>query len=103
MRSEGEAAFSGCGYTLSCKTSLALGINVGMETGVGLLNSISEEQVVAIWRCRLQVSTEFITECGRKIKVIYPGRMNSDHGADFRGHCSFFPGRLPLSSGKNEQ
>ncbi len=45
---------------------------------------VSEKQVVKIWQHQLLDRTELATEEGEPIKVIYPGRINDDRGADFR-------------------
>jgi len=49
-----------------------------------LINGISESQVVEIWRHQLLDRTELATESGELIRIIYPGRLNDDQGADFR-------------------
>jgi hypothetical protein len=45
-------------------------------------NAIPERQVVAIWQRRLTGRTDLVTEEGEPIKIIYPGRINDDRGAD---------------------
>jgi len=49
-----------------------------------LSNSLPESQVIKTWQCLLLNRTELITEEGQPIRVIYPGRLNSDRGPDFR-------------------
>ena len=46
--------------------------------------SISEKQVVKIWQHQLLDRTELTTEEGEMIRIIHPGRINDDRGADFR-------------------
>jgi len=48
------------------------------------MNSLSEKQVVGIWQHQLLDGKELTTEGGEPIRIIYPGRVNDDHGADFR-------------------
>ncbi len=45
---------------------------------------LSERQLVKIWQHQLLDKTELITEGSEPVKVIYPGRINDDQGADFR-------------------
>jgi len=49
-----------------------------------LISNLSERQIVKIWQHQLLDRTELATEEGEQIKIIYPGRMNDDQGADFR-------------------
>jgi len=49
-----------------------------------LINNVPESQIVKIWQHLLLDRTELITEGGEPIKLIYPGRVNDDRGADFR-------------------
>ncbi|MFQ5996911.1 MAG: DUF2851 family protein [Dehalococcoidales bacterium] len=48
----------------------------------GLLNSLSEDLLVKIWQHQLLGRTDLTTEEGEPIKIIYPGRINDDQGAD---------------------
>jgi len=48
------------------------------------INGLSESQVVKIWQHQLLDRTWLVTEEGEAVKVIYPGRINDDQGADFR-------------------
>ena len=43
-----------------------------------------ESHIVDIWQHLLEQRTELTTEEGEWIKIIYPGRVNSEQGADFR-------------------
>jgi hypothetical protein len=45
---------------------------------------VSESQVVNLWQYLLLKGTELTAEDGMPIKIIYPGRINDDQGADFR-------------------
>lgn len=47
-----------------------------------LAGAFPESQVVAIWQNRLVGRTDLVTEEGEPIKIIYPGRINDDRGAD---------------------
>jgi len=49
-----------------------------------LINNLPEGQVVNIWQRLLAHRTELTTEAGEPIKIIYPGRINAEEGADFR-------------------
>ncbi len=49
-----------------------------------MISNLSERQIVKIWQHQLLDRTELATEEGEQIKIIYPGRMNDDQGADFR-------------------
>ena len=51
---------------------------------VRLTNSLPESQIVKIWQHLLLNRTELVTEDGEPIKIVYPGRINDDRGADFR-------------------
>jgi hypothetical protein len=48
------------------------------------LSHPSESQVVALWQSLLASRTELTTEDGEPLRIIYPGRINDDHGPDFR-------------------
>ena len=48
-----------------------------------MTNNLPESQVVKIWQ-HLLLRAELVTENGEPIKIIYPGRVNDDRGADFR-------------------
>jgi hypothetical protein len=45
-------------------------------------NAFPESRVVTIWQNRLPGRTDLVTEEGEPIKIIYPGRINDDRGAD---------------------
>jgi len=49
-----------------------------------LVNNPPESLVVKIWQHLLLNETELTTENGRPLKIVYPGRINDDRGADFR-------------------
>jgi len=49
-----------------------------------LTSSLRERDVVRIWQHQLLDGTRLATEDGEPIRVVYPGRMNDDRGADFR-------------------
>ncbi len=51
---------------------------------VGLLNNLAESQVIKIWQHLLLDGTQMTTQAGESIRIIYPGRINDDRGADFR-------------------
>ena len=48
------------------------------------MQKISESQVALVWQRQLLDTAGLATEDGRPLDVIYPGRPNDDHGADFR-------------------
>jgi len=47
-------------------------------------NCFPESFVVKIWQRQLLDKTNLVTEEGEPIKIIYPGRINDDRGADLR-------------------
>ncbi|MFQ6121857.1 MAG: DUF2851 family protein [Dehalococcoidales bacterium] len=47
-----------------------------------LTNNLSESQVIKIWQHQLLGRTDLTTEEGEPIRIIYPGRINDDRGAD---------------------
>ena len=49
-----------------------------------MINNPPEIQIVNIWQRLLVHRTELTTEGGEPIKIIYPGRINDEPGADFR-------------------
>ena len=49
-----------------------------------MLSTFSERQIVKIWQQLSLNGTELNTERGEPLKIIYPGRINDDRGADFR-------------------
>jgi len=55
---------------------------------------VSERQIVKIWRHQLLDKTELTTEGGELIKIIYPGRITDDRGADFRDAVIAIKGKL---------
>lgn len=48
------------------------------------LNNLSERRVVEVWQRLLSDQTELATQDGEQIRIVYPGRINDDRGADFR-------------------
>jgi len=44
----------------------------------------SESQIIELWQHLLLDRTELTTQGGEPIRIIYPGRINDDRGADFR-------------------
>ncbi|MBI4181050.1 MAG: DUF2851 family protein [Chloroflexi bacterium] len=48
------------------------------------IRAISESYLSKIWQHQLLDKTELRTEDGELVAIIYPGRINDDHGADFR-------------------
>jgi len=63
---------------------------------VRLINNPRESQIVKIWQHRLLDRTELITESGEPIRIIYPGRINDDRGADFRDAVIAIKGKLAI-------
>jgi hypothetical protein len=49
-----------------------------------LVHNLPERQVIRIWQHLLLNRTELVTEADERLKIIYPGRVNDDQGADFR-------------------
>ncbi len=49
-----------------------------------MIENLPEKEIIKIWQHQFPGSTELTTEGGEPIKVIYPGRINDDRGADFR-------------------
>ncbi len=49
-----------------------------------MINNIPESQIVKIWQHQLLKRTDLVTEEGEPLRVIYPGRINDDRGADLR-------------------
>ncbi len=47
-----------------------------------MINNLSESQIVKIWQHQLLDRTNLVTEEGEPIRIIYPGRINDDQGAD---------------------
>ncbi len=45
--------------------------------------TFKEKAVVEIWQRYLTGRTDLVTEDGRSIRVVYPGMVNGDRGADF--------------------
>lgn len=49
-----------------------------------MIDNPPESQIVKIWQHQLLGEKELASEDGEPIKIIYPGRINDDRGADFR-------------------
>ena len=49
-----------------------------------MINNLPESQIVNLWQRLLGHRTELTTEGGEPIKIVYPGRINDEPGADFR-------------------
>ncbi len=49
-----------------------------------MVNSLPESRVIEIWQRQPLGSMELASEGGEPIRIIYPGRINDDRGADFR-------------------
>jgi len=45
---------------------------------------VREDKVIKIWQHQLLDGVEMVTEGGKPIKIVYPGRINDGRGADFR-------------------
>ena len=45
---------------------------------------ITESEIVKIWQHHLPGRAGLVTEDGELIRIVYPGRINDDRGADFR-------------------
>ena len=56
--------------------------------------NLPESEVTRIWQHQLLKKTELITETGESLKIIYPGRVNDDRGADFRDAVIAIDNRL---------
>jgi len=59
-----------------------------------LINNLPEREIVKIWRHQLLDKTELTTEGGERLKIIYPGRITDDRGADFRDAVIAIKGKL---------
>ena len=49
-----------------------------------MTSNLPEREIIRIWQRLLLDRTELVTEEGVRLKIIYPGRVNDDRGADFR-------------------
>jgi len=49
-----------------------------------LVNNPPESLIIKLWQLLLLNGTELTTERGKPLKIIYPGRINDNRGADFR-------------------
>ncbi len=46
--------------------------------------NLSEDQLGKVWQRQLLDRTKLVTEDGRLLEIVYPGRRNDDPGPDFR-------------------
>ena len=53
-----------------------------MSTSSGLINHLPESLIVDVWQHQVMGRTDLRTEDDEPIKIIYPGRINDDRGAD---------------------
>ena len=49
-----------------------------------MAENLPEKEIIEIWQHQLPGRAGLTTEGGEPIKIIYPGRINDDRGADFR-------------------
>ncbi|MFC1901183.1 DUF2851 family protein [Chloroflexota bacterium] len=49
-----------------------------------LIDSIPENRVANLWQSGLLSGVPLVSEDGKQVEIIYPGRRNDDRGADFR-------------------
>ena len=47
-----------------------------------MINNLSEDLIIKIWQHQLLGRTDLTTEEGEPVRIIYPGRINDDQGAD---------------------
>jgi len=59
-----------------------------------LINNLPESLIVKVWQHLLLKRTELTTEKGELLKIVYPGRVNDDRGADFRDAVIAINGEL---------
>ncbi len=62
--------------------------------GMRPVNTLPESEVVCLWQRRVQTGAVLATVHGETVKVLYPGRMNDGHGADFRDAVVVIGGRM---------
>jgi len=53
------------------------------DENTGKANSLLEVQIIQNWQDQLWDRPDLVTEDGEPVKVVYPGRLNGDGGADF--------------------
>ena len=58
------------------------------------INNLSEKAIVRIWQCQLLERDGLATADGEPLRIIYPGRLNDDRGADFQAAVIVKGGRL---------
>ncbi len=59
-----------------------------------MINNPPESLIVKIWQHLLLNGTDLTTESGQPLKIVYPGRINDDRGADFRDAVIATNGKL---------
>ena len=59
-----------------------------------MINNLPESLIVKVWQHLLLKRTELTTEKGKLLKIVYPGRVNDDRGADFRDAVIAINGEL---------
>ena len=84
-RGNGDGIVSGATGVL-----MAEAISPGMNSA----NHLPESEVVCLWQRRVQSGAVLATVHGEPVKVLYPGRMNDGHGADFRDAVVVIGGRM---------
>ena len=84
-RGNGDGIVSGATGVL-----MAEAISPGMRS----VNALPESEVVCLWQRRVQTGEVLVTVHGEPVKVLYPGRMNDGHGADFRDAVVVIGGRM---------
>jgi hypothetical protein len=65
-----------------------------VSPGMRPVNPLPESEVVCLWQRWAQSGVLLATVHGEPVKVLYPGRMNDGHGADFRDAVVVIGGRL---------
>jgi len=65
-----------------------------VSPGTRAVNPIPESEVVCLWQRRVLSGVVLATVHGEPVKVLYPGRMNDGHGADFRDAVVVIDGRM---------
>ena len=66
------------------------------KKGVGQLTAIPESLLVDIWQHQLAGRVDMLTAEGEPVKIIYPGRLNTDRGADLLDAVIVIGNRLLL-------
>ena len=58
------------------------------------MTNLTEKEIVKIWQYQLPERDGLATEDGKLLKIIYPGRLNDEQGADFHEAVIVTGGRL---------